>query len=320
MTPSFIPPSLLPAQPKFASRTIADGSLIIQDILGVGAYGSVHRAIDMSSSHIRAVKCLNHAGLNSRQHAFQIQEAEMHARVTGHPNIATLHSVTEEGDNLFMVLDYGADGDLFYNITERGGIVGNETRIKSIFDQIASAVMHCHSRGVYHRDLKPENIIISNGSVKLVDFGLATTEAISSDFGCGSAYYLSPECQGGYIEMVKSYDSAANDVWSLGVILINLVFGRNPWKQSCAKDETFSAYANNRDFLQTILPMSSELNEIIKAVFCINPQHRIKLPELARRVQACKGFVKNVNKVTSGCSAFTIAVASTQAGPVQPQQ
>ncbi|KAF9969065.1 hypothetical protein BGZ65_012308 [Modicella reniformis] len=127
-------------------------------------------------------------------------------------------------------------------------------------------------------------------SVKIVDFGLATTERISSDFGCGSTFYLSPECQGGYVEMVKAYDSAANDVWSLGVILINLVFGRNPWKQACSRDETFSAYVHNNDFLQTILPMSHELNEIIKSVFCLNPSKRITLSELARRVQACSSF------------------------------
>jgi len=127
-------------------------------------------------------------------------------------------------------------------------------------------------------------------SVKLVDFGLATSEPISSDFGCGSTFYLSPECQGGYMVNVKSYDSAANDVWSLGVILINLVFGRNPWKQACLRDETFVAYAHNNNFLQTILPMSSELNEIIKSVFCLEPKKRISLADLARRVQACKSF------------------------------
>jgi serine/threonine protein kinase len=109
---------------------------------------------------------------------------------------------------------------------------------------------------------------------------------------------LSIECQGGYIESVKSYDSAANDVWSLGVILINLVFGRNPWKQACARDDTFCAYVHNNNFLQTILPMSKELNEIVKAVFCLNPRNRITLSELAERVQACSSFTTSTQGVT----------------------
>ncbi|KAK3808408.1 MAG: kinase-like domain-containing protein [Benniella sp.] len=269
---------------------IDGGRLILQDMLGVGAYGSVYRAMDTLTGQIFAVKSLNKTGLDSRQRAFQNHEAKLHGAVSGHPNIITLHRVIEDESFLYMVLDCGMEGDLFYTITERGGYIGNMVAIKAIFGQIASAVMHCHANGVFHRDLKPENIIMFGSTPKLMDFGLATTERISSDFGCGSSFYLSPECQGGYVEMVKSYDSAANDVWSLGVILINLVFGRNPWKQACPRDETFSAYVLNHDFLQTILPMSAELNDIIKSVFCLNPKKRITLPELASRVQACRSF------------------------------
>ncbi|KAG0224850.1 hypothetical protein BGW42_004833 [Actinomortierella wolfii] len=275
-----------PQTPHF----IDGGAILLQEMLGVGAYGSVYKAIHMATGQIVAVKCLVKAGLDARQRSFQRHEIDLHALVSEHPNIVTLHKVIEDENCLYMVLDCGLEGDLFYTITERGGFVGNDTAIKSIFHQITQAVLHCHSLGVYHRDLKPENIILFGETVKLADFGLATTDPISRDFGCGSTFYLSPECQGGYIEMVKSYDSAANDVWSLGVILINLVFGRNPWKQAWPRDETFSTYVTNNNFLQTILPMTDEMNEIVKSVFCLNPKKRITLPELARRVQACSAF------------------------------
>lgn len=120
--------------------------------------------------------------------------------------------------------------------------------------------------------------------------------------------------------MVKSYDSAANDVWSLGVILINLVFGRNPWKQAYPRDETFSAYILNNDFLQTILPMSAELNEIIKSVFCLNPRKRISLSDLAKRVQACKQFTTPefsasvANSSNSPSAATTTTIGQSGAG------
>ncbi|KAF8949763.1 hypothetical protein BGZ46_004958 [Entomortierella lignicola] len=254
-------------------RLIDNGRLVLQEILGVGAYGSVYRATDTQTGQIYAVKCLNKTGLDSRQRAFQIQEANIHGLVSGHPNIATLHRVIDEEDCLHMILDCGAE-DLFCTITERGGFA-NTLVIKSIFGQIASAVMHCHNNGVYHRDLKPENIIMFGQSVKLVDFGLATTSETSSDFG------------------------AANDVWSLGVILINLVFGRNPWKQAWLKDETFAAYAENNDFLKTILPMSDELNEIVKSVFCLNPKMRTSLFDLATRVEACSSFITLANASTT---------------------
>ncbi|KAF9931022.1 hypothetical protein FBU30_010938 [Linnemannia zychae] len=300
--PTFVPTTQLP----FA---IDNGRLVLQDMIGVGAYGSVYRAIDVQTRQLYAVKSLNMVGLDSRLRAFQNHEAQLHALVSDHPNIATLHKVVEENDCLYMVLDCGMEGDLFYMITERGGYVGNTIAIKAIFNQIASAVLHCHACGVYHRDLKPENIIMFGHSVKLIDFGLATKEPISSDFGCGSTFYLSPECQGGYIESVKSYDSAANDVWSLGVILINLVFGRNPWKQACPRDETFMAYVQNSDFLQTILPMSAELNDIFKSVFCLNPKKRITLPELIRRVQACKVFTTPEFPIETSSAAIAAVTA-----------
>ncbi|KAF9923067.1 hypothetical protein FBU30_006831 [Linnemannia zychae] len=303
---------------KHPPQIIHNDSLILQDMLGVGAYGSVYKAYDQNTRQMRAVKCIRTTGLDTQQRAFQSHEAELHALVSGHPNIATLHEVVEEDDFFYMIMDCGLEGDLFSKITERGGYVGRNQAIKSIFGQISSAVIHCHSKGVYHRDLKPENIIMFGDMVKLVDFGLATTEPISSDFGCGSTFYLSPECQGGYVERVTSFDSAANDVWSLGVILINLVFGRNPWKQACPRDETFSAFVLNNDFLQTILPMSDELNEIIKAVFCLNPRKRLSLPDFARRVQACGSFTSNSESLLShsatSSSPRAAAAAAASAG------
>ncbi|KAF9398027.1 hypothetical protein BGX21_008243, partial [Mortierella sp. AD011] len=187
-------PNPLQPQPstKILPYAIDNGSLIFQEMLGVGAYGSVYRALDTQSGEKRAVKCLSSSGLNSQQRAFQFNEVELHAMVSSHPNIATLHRVIEEDDCLYMVLDCGDGGDLFYAITERGGFVGNDAAIKTTFGQIVDAVLHCHSRGIFHRDLKPENIILFPDSIKLVDFGLATSQLISTDFGCGSTFYLSP--------------------------------------------------------------------------------------------------------------------------------
>jgi serine/threonine protein kinase len=86
------------------------------------------------------------------------------------------------------------------------------------------------------------------------------------------------------------YFCAPNDVWSLGVILVNLTCGRNPWKQASFEDSTYHAFTRNSDFLKTILPLSDELNDILGRIFTRNPKQRITLPELRTRILACPSF------------------------------
>ncbi|RUP44202.1 kinase-like domain-containing protein [Jimgerdemannia flammicorona] len=273
-------------------QTIDDGRLELTDLLGLGAYGAVYLARHTLTRKPYAVKCLGKRGLDSRQRQFQLREIALHSKVSCHSNVVTLEKVIETSDCIYVVLEYCREGDLFFTITEKGGFVGDDKAIKRVFMQILDAVLFCHDNGIYHRDLKPENILVFGGgkTVKLADFGLATTETHSSDYGCGSTFYFSPECQGGLHQKIAAYETAPNDVWSLGVILINLTAGRNPWKQACLRDETFAAYLANPDFLKTILPISDELNEIVKRIFCIDPRQRITLQELRERISACRFF------------------------------
>lgn len=164
--------------------------------------------------------------------------------------------------------------------------------IKKVFCQILDAVDFCHSYGIYHRDLKPENILCLQGGAKVVlaDFGLATGEKNSPDFGCGSTFYMGPECQGGISTRLTEYSTAANDIWSLGVILVNLMCGRNPWKQACTADETFREYLRRPNFLMDILPISVEANDILKRIFTVRPEWRIGASELRERVLNVKTF------------------------------
>jgi serine/threonine protein kinase len=99
------------------------------------------------------------------------------------------------------------------------------------------------------------------------------------------------ECQGS--TNVKGYSTQKNDIWSLGVILINLTAGRNPWKQANMRNSTFAAYVRNpRHFFRTILPcISEELERILLRIFCLDPARRISLPELKIHIQKCVSFV-----------------------------
>ncbi|KAF9010061.1 kinase-like domain-containing protein [Cyathus striatus] len=150
-----------------------------------------------------------------------------------------------------MIMDYAPDRDLFTQILNERRYLGNSKLIKTIFLQVLDAVEYCHQNGIYHRDLKPENILCFDGGhrIALTDFGLATQDRLSSEFRTGSVFHMSPECQDGGPLSLEMYSPEVNDIWSLGIILLNLTTGRNPWRSAAKDDLTFQAYLQQRIIL-----------------------------------------------------------------------
>ncbi|KAJ9478794.1 Serine/threonine-protein kinase VHS1 [Pseudozyma hubeiensis] len=304
------------------------------------ASASLAAAKQGHASGYYAVKCLNKVGLDARQRAFQRREIMLHTMASSHPNVVTLHRVIDDPQDpcVYVVLDYCPDGDLFSMITEtqrymlpssvsraaeeRGIDVAftserlkMDALIRDVFDQILDAVEFCHQMGIYHRDLKPENILCLRGGAKVVlaDFGLATGDKSSSDFGCGSTFYMGPECQGGITRRLTSYNTAANDVWSLGVILVNLICGRNPWKQACPADDTFREYLRNPDFLKEILPISEGVNSILKRVFTFRAEARCNIADLRKMIRSVDRLTATAAEVKARQEAARHAAAQAHA-------
>jgi len=296
-----------PSSPKSAATgeldarigKVLQGTVQLVEVLGVGAYGVVYRGVHVHDPRLQfAIKALNKVGLEPRQRAFQQREIRLHHQVSEHPNVVSLYEIIDTPDCTYVVLELCPGGDLFSRITDQAFYVGQESLIKNAFLQLVDAVSYCHSVGVYHRDLKPENILVAQDGItlKLADFGLATQDYLSPDFGCGSTFYMSPECQQASPRPGSVYASAPNDVWSLGVILVNLTCGRNPWKRASMEDSTFRAYMKDRSFLKSILPLSDELDHILSRVFDCNPAQRMSLAELRQAILYCPRLT------TSGCA------------------
>lgn len=285
-----------PASPKLCGNNVVSdrriglilgGYIELINVLGVGAYGTVYQARNVVTGALYAVKALEKAGLDPRQRKFQEREIELHYLASQHDSVVSMHKVIDSLDCTFVVLEYCPEGDLFSKITEEGHYVEDDAKARQVFLQILRAVQYCHDQSIFHRDLKPENILVKdNGfTVKLADFGLATRDPLTSDFGCGSTFYMSPECQDTNPHPMACYQSAANDVWSLGVILVNLTCGRNPWKRASLEDSTYKAFRKDPNFLKTILPITDECNDLLRRIFDLNPQTRISLPELIKRME-----------------------------------
>lgn len=177
---------------------IDNGALELVDVLGYGGYGIVYRAVDTYSSHpiSYAVKCLHHSTKRNatRQRQLHIREIALHQLASAHPGVVTLHRVIEDHQYTWIVMDYCPDGDLFTQILHNRRYLGNNDLIREVFLQLLDAVEYCHSLNIYHRDLKPENILCFDDGLRLAitDFGLATTDRMSTEFRTGSVYHMSP--------------------------------------------------------------------------------------------------------------------------------
>jgi serine/threonine protein kinase len=289
-------PRSVPLAPEERLGKLLQGKLHLTEILGTGAYGVVYSAYDIDTGIRYAVKCLSKYNpdgtpLERRQALYPQREIRLHYLASAHQNVVSMLKIVDDADCIYVILEYCPEGDLFLNITERGRYVGKDDLSKKIFLQILDAVEYCHNLGIYHRDLKPENILVTDhgDTVKLADFGLATSDDRSEDYGCGSTFYMSPECLQPSSRK-PFYRCAPNDVWGLGVILVNLTCGRNPWKQASFQDSTYRAFARDPSFLKSILPLTDELNDILGRIFHPNPEQRITLPELRNRILNCSQF------------------------------
>lgn len=196
-------------------------------------------------------------------------EIAMLLKVGQHPNITQLLDYF----GTFLVFDYAPRGDL-HDAIHLGIAPVNTRDVVNVAMQLINAVDHCHSVGVYHRDIKPENILITeNWTIQLTDFGLATEKLVCTDFDVGSERYMAPEL----LEHSGSENYLADkvDIWSVGICILNIVFGKSPFKSASSSDKLFLSFANNREALMEIFPsMSYDLFSVMMNSLTIDPANR----------------------------------------------
>lgn len=202
------------------------GEYQLVDFLGAGGMGEVYRAVHTKLGRVVAIKVLTRSAHGPGFTQRFINEARIQASLQ-HQNIATLYDFLELHDQPCIIMEYVDGQTLLERVKAAGGLPLPEAL--SIFRAVVEAIQYIHGQGIIHRDIKLQNIKISStGVVKLLDFGIAKTDAspgmTTAGNVVGTLQYLSPE------QLKGQAADARSDIWALGALLYEMVTGTAPFE------------------------------------------------------------------------------------------
>lgn len=204
-----------------------DGRYEIKKIIGIGGMAVVYKAYDNIDDRIVAIKILKEEYLANEEFRRRFKNESKAIAVLSHPNIVKVYDVSY-GDRIqYIVMEYVEGITLKEYIKQQGVVSTKEAVFFTI--QVLRALQHAHDKGIVHRDIKPQNILLlSNGVIKVTDFGIARFSATEtktiSDSTFGSVHYISPEQARG------DYTDNKTDIYSVGVMLYEMLTGRVPFE------------------------------------------------------------------------------------------
>ncbi|XP_076061395.1 serine/threonine-protein kinase Chk1-like [Oratosquilla oratoria] len=205
------------------------------EYLGEGSFGIVTLVKNASTGEFAARKTVE---VTTEQDE---QELLIHRRLD-HTNVVRLLSA-ERGTEMHMYMEFAAGGDLSDEIGHNG--MGEE-QAHFYFVQLISGVGYLHAQGIAHRDLKPNNLLLTEDRVlKIGDFGLSAEFLSGGEEIClrgafGTRKYMAPEVFSG------RYRGAPADLWSCGIILVELITGRTPWRRARPRDGAYHQWVQQQ--------------------------------------------------------------------------
>ena len=274
------------------------GRYQIDRLLARGGMATVYLANDIRLDRQVAIKVIHpHLASDSVfRDKFQ-REAKIAAKLS-HPNLVNVYDQAEDGEIVFLAMEYVAGITLRQALTDFGAL--SPERALDVFEPLMSALASAHAAGILHRDIKPENVLLSDdGRVKLGDFGLARPISAQTQTGgvVGTVAYLSPEL------VSRGVADARSDVYAAGIMLFELLTGRQPYQGEQAVQVAYQHANSEVPAPSSIRPSVPELlDEIVLWATAKNPQDRpsdaIEFHRVLQRAKADLGNAKKTETLT----------------------
>ncbi|RDA92577.1 hypothetical protein CP533_0965, partial [Ophiocordyceps camponoti-saundersi (nom. inval.)] len=304
---------------KFVGGVLLDGRFETISPLNHGSFGMVFMAQDLSTDQPVAIKCLTkksasgEAGLDFAVDD-KSEELALHRSLGLHPNIVNLVHSFETDAHIYLVMEFCSQGDLYEAIRNGHGPLETE-HVRRFMLELVDAVTYIHSKGIYHRDIKPENIFLTqDGTMKLGDFGLATTDKWSYEMTVGSDRYMAPEQ---FDSAGAGYSPADADIWAIGICLLNILFSRNPFTTPTEADPLFLDYSRDKQSLFDVFPaMSQDTYEVIVECMSLDPRRR-SLVGARAALERVASFTTADESLDDFCGAEKTTVASANREPLR---
>ncbi|KAG8514581.1 Serine/threonine-protein kinase ULK3 [Galemys pyrenaicus] len=249
---------------------------ILTERLGSGTYATVYKAYAKKDTReVVAIKCVAKKSLNKASVENLLTEIEILKGIR-HPHIVQMKDFQWDSDNIYLIMEFCAGGDLSRFIHTRRILPEKVARV--FMQQLASALQFLHERNISHLDLKPQNILLSSlekPHLKLADFGFAQHMSPWDEKHVlrGSPLYMAPEmvCR-------RQYDARV-DLWSVGVILYEALFGQPPFA-SRSFSELEEKIRSNRVIELPLQPLlSRNCRDLLQRLLDRDPNRRISFQD-----------------------------------------
>ena len=241
--------------------------------LGSGTYGEVYKVYKkVGAREVFAVKCVSRSKLKQVEVDAIVTEISLLKKLK-HPNIVQMEDFAWDSNYIYIIMEYCGHGDLSKYIRAHRRLP--ESVCRRFLQQLAVALQYLRSQDIAHLDLKPQNILLQGGILKLADFGFAqklspdqTKTAIR-----GSPLYMAPE-----MVLDRKYDAKV-DLWSVGVILYECLFGRAPYKSDSLDELLIKVKSETPIVIPNSCQISDHCQDLLAHCLQRDPTKRISFED-----------------------------------------